>query len=219
MRLQPEALTMGNTRYARDQFTYLGYSVAVGDLNGDGISDDIAVGQPRATENITGKVIFNVTCLSLLQFYEVSKFQVMLFTGKLARLGNITGQQFGAYFGYCVVITDLNNDGMDDVVVGAPLYTNYANMEGKYETGRVHVFYQSFHDSFQLSDVLDGGEVSKARFGLAVSALGDINLDGINDLAVGAPYDGPTGKGAVYIYHGSSKGIQTKASQVYLSWV
>ena len=139
-----------------------------------------------------------------------------MFTSNLTSISNITGQQLGAYFGYCVAITDVNGDGLQDVIVGAPLYTNYANTEGKYETGRVHIYYQSarLRNSFRRSDVLDGGEVSKSRFGLAVSALGDINLDGFNDVAVGAPYDGPSEKGAVYVFHGSNKGIRTKASQV-----
>jgi len=34
------------------------------------------------------------------------------------------------------------------------------------------------------------------------------------DLAVGAPYDGPKGKGAVYIFQGSFEGIRSKESQV-----
>lgn len=34
------------------------------------------------------------------------------------------------------------------------------------------------------------------------------------DFAVGAPYDGPHGKGAVYIYHGSNAGVRKKYSQV-----
>jgi len=34
------------------------------------------------------------------------------------------------------------------------------------------------------------------------------------DLVVGSPYDGPSGRGAVYIYHGSPEGIRTTPSQV-----
>ena len=56
------------------------------------------------------------------------------------------------------------------------------------------------------------GKNHKARFGLSVACIGNLNLDGksqqvpkgIEDMAVGAPYDGPDHKGAVYIYLGSS---------------
>lgn len=47
-----------------------------------------------------------------------------------------------------------------------------------------------------------------------MAALGDINLDGYGDFAVGAPYDGPNGRGAVYIFYGSPEGPLKKASQV-----
>lgn len=49
---------------------------------------------------------------------------------------------------------------------------------------------------------------------MSLTTLGDINLDGYGDFAVGAPYDGPSGRGAVYIYHGSKNGPLPKASQV-----
>lgn len=55
---------------------------------------------------------------------------------------------------------------------------------------------------------------SRGRFGLSLTSLGDMNLDGFGDFAVGAPYDGPNNKGAVYIYHGSKEGPLAKHSQV-----
>lgn len=47
-----------------------------------------------------------------------------------------------------------------------------------------------------------------------MTSLGDINLDGFGDFAVGAPYDGPNGRGAVYVYHGSKRGPLVKPSQI-----
>lgn len=66
---------------------------------------------------------------------------------------------------------------------------------------------------FKELDTRDG-VLSRARFGLALASLNDINLDGYGDFAVGAPYDGPNGRGAVYIFHGSASGPLAKASQV-----
>jgi hypothetical protein len=49
------------------------------------------------------------------------------------------------------------------------------------------------------------------RFGFAMTNLGDLNSDGYEDIAVGAPYEG---KGAVYIYLGSAQGLIPEPSQV-----
>lgn len=58
------------------------------------------------------------------------------------------------------------------------------------------------------------GTNSRGRFGLALTSLGDVNLDGYGDIAVGAPYDGPNGRGVVYIYHGSKAGLLKEPSQI-----
>lgn len=49
---------------------------------------------------------------------------------------------------------------------------------------------------------------------MALTTLNDIDLDGYGDFAVGAPYDGPNGRGAVYIYYGSPNGPLAKDSHV-----
>jgi len=76
-------------------------------------------------------------------------FQVVLYNANLTNLNNMTGDQIGAYFGYSVASCDLNGDQLDDVIVGAPMWTNYEIM-GKYETGRVYVVYQDGNVSLAL---------------------------------------------------------------------
>lgn len=68
-------------------------------------------------------------------------------------------------------------------------------------------------NKFRETTTRDGVN-SRGRFGLSLTSLGDINIDGFGDFAVGAPYDGPHGRGAVYIYHGSPDGPLEKYSQV-----
>ena len=50
--------------------------------------------------------------------------------------------QVGAYFGHSVAVCDVNGDGYEDAVIGAPLHTNY-DVPGSYETGRIYIVYQN----------------------------------------------------------------------------
>ena len=47
------------------------------------------------------------------------------------------------------------------------------------------------------------GLASGSRFGSAIANLGDLQKDGFDDFAVGAPYDGADHGGAIYIYRGT----------------
>lgn len=61
---------------------------------------------------------------------------------------------------------------------------------------------------------LEGPEgIENARFGSAIAALSDINMDGFNDVIVGSPLENQN-SGAVYIYNGHENTIRTKYSQV-----
>ena len=50
--------------------------------------------------------------------------------------------QFGSYFGYSVEVQDLDKNGYDDIIVGAPFFSNFGT-DNMYETGRVYIFYQN----------------------------------------------------------------------------
>lgn len=55
------------------------------------------------------------------------------------------------------------------------------------------------------------GEATGSSFGAVVASAGDVNGDGFDDLAVGAPgFNGSTGK--VYVFHGSASGVTSTAA-------
>ena len=74
-------------------------------------------------------------------------FQVLLYTWNLTNNLNRSGDQLGCYYGYALCVSDLDGDGRDDLVVGAPLFTNFTKNKEHYETGRIYVYYQGLHVS------------------------------------------------------------------------
>lgn len=52
-----------------------------------------------------------------------------------------------------------------------------------------------------------------ARFGTSIAPVTDLNLDGFNDIVIGAPLEDDH-RGAVYIYHGNGNSIRQDYAQV-----
>jgi Ca2+-binding RTX toxin-like protein len=111
-------------------------------------------------------------------------------------------------------IGDFNGDGFDDIAVAAP----YSNALGRTDAGRVYVIYgkaSGIPSSRNLSSIagslgfrIDGANADDLT-GLVVSAAGDINGDGLDDLLIGAPYadvSGKTDSGATYVIYGRTSG-------------
>ncbi|XP_041659275.1 integrin alpha-6-like [Cheilinus undulatus] len=119
----------------------------------------------------------------------------------------LEGEGLSSSFGYDLTVLDLNGDGWEDIVVGAPQYFEKNGAIG----GAVYVYVNKNGKWNKIVPTrIDGPKDS--MFGLAVANLGDINLDGYQDFAVGAPYKD---NGKVFIYHGSATGLKsTEASQV-----
>uniref|UniRef100_A0A8C2M810 Integrin alpha-V n=1 Tax=Cricetulus griseus TaxID=10029 RepID=A0A8C2M810_CRIGR len=181
------------TRAAQAIFddSYLGYSVAVGDFNGDGIEDFVS-GVPRAARTLG---------------------MVYIYDGKnMSSLHNFTGEQMAAYFGFSVAATDINGDDYADVFIGAPLFMDRGSDGKLQEVGQVSVSLQRALGDFQTTK-LNGFEVF-ARFGSAIAPLGDLDQDGFNDIAIAAPYGGEDQKGLVYIFNGRSTGLNSVPSQI-----
>uniref|UniRef100_A0A8C4QDQ6 Uncharacterized protein n=1 Tax=Eptatretus burgeri TaxID=7764 RepID=A0A8C4QDQ6_EPTBU len=125
--------------------------------------------------------------------------------GSLKKYQEILGTQLGAYFGAVLCLMDLNSDGMDDLLVGAPQYTEIR------DEGRVYV-YISNAGKMQETTQLAGSHAYNAHFGTAIESLGDINDDGFQDVAIGAPQEDDF-HGVVYIYQGDDGGIVPHYSQ------
>ncbi|KAG9486057.1 hypothetical protein GDO78_008897, partial [Eleutherodactylus coqui] len=127
----------------------------------------------------------------------------------------LTGEQLGSYFGHQLCSVDVNNDDITDLfLVGAPFY----HIKG--EEGRVYLYKLNDHEgTFTLILKLQQPYYSFARFGYSIAQIGDINQDGFQDIAIGAPLEGhfedPNSFGSVYIYNSIKDGIQKIPSQFF----
>ncbi|XP_030629730.1 integrin alpha-3b [Chanos chanos] len=169
------------------RYSYMGYSVYEDKMILSRDEYTVVTGSPR--DKAKGSV-------TLAQKQDKKLFTIL----------TIYGEQVGSYFGCSIAVTDLNNDDWKDLIVGAPFYFDRHKDEG----GAVYIFMNE-NGSFQknASIVLKGSGGS--AFGFAVAAIGDVNQDGFQDFAVGAPFSDP---GKVFIWMGSKEGIIGNASQV-----
>ncbi|XP_058536194.1 integrin alpha-2 [Ochotona princeps] len=178
----------------RNHSSYLGYSVAA---ISTGQSIHFVSGAPRA--NYTGQIVL----------YSVNE------NGNVTVIQTHRGDQIGSYFGSVLCSVDVDKDTTTDVLlVGAPMYMN----DLKKEEGRVYLFTikKGVLDQHQFLEGPEGTE--NARFGSAIAALTDVNMDGLNDVIVGSPLENHN-SGAVYIYNGRrapQSTIHTKYSQKIL---
>jgi hypothetical protein len=115
-------------------------------------------------------------------------------------------------FGYAVAgIGDVNDDGYDDVAVGAPF-----NDTTGAEAGAVLIYY----GGSRMNDGVDlalGGEIAGDNFGWSISRGVDLNGDDIDDFVVGAPYANAPSQdnGAAYLFLGSSGSVSNQPAQTF----
>ncbi|KAI6056607.1 integrin alpha-4 [Marmota monax] len=168
--------------------SYLGYSVGAGHFRSQHTTE--VVGGAPQHEQIGKAYIFSIDAKELNILHEMK------------------GKKLGSYFGASVCAVDLNADGFSDLLVGAPMQSAIR------EEGRVFVYLNSGLGAImnEMETVLIGSDKYAARFGESIVNLGDIDNDGFEDVAIGAPQEDDL-RGAIYIYNGRVDGISASFSQ------
>lgn len=113
--------------------------------------------------------------------------------------GDDAGETFGIR---AMAAGDLNGDGYDDVVVGAPGWQRHH--------GRAVVYYGSAKGLGANPGWTAKGGALNDNFGDRVGQAGDVNGDGYDDLFVASPGHGK-GLGQVLVYLGSKQGLRASA--------
>ncbi len=187
--------TLSSGNHSNAQF---GFSVAAGDVNGDGISD-VMVGAPFHSNSVEGRL-----------------GRVFVYFGSPGIHSNTPPDQVltaetviggSHWFGYSVsTASDVNRDGYTDVLVGAPRYSRTAT-----DQGAAYLFYGSPTGLHSNTAVRLEGFGLNAQFGFSVAGTADVDGDSFSDVLVGAPFASGSEltleNGYAALYRGSAGGL------------
>jgi hypothetical protein len=203
----------GNFNVNLDEGDQFGFAIAnIGDLEADGVID-LAVGAPLDDDNGVDRGA--VWILFMDSDGKVDTYQKISddagdFTGELD-----DDDQFGRAI---APLGDLNNDGFRDIAVAAPL-----DDDGGINRGAVWILFLNGDGTVQSAQKIsdddggfDGDLDDNDEFGYALANIGDLNKDGVTDLAVGVPRDddGGTDRGAVWILFMNSDGTVESSQKI-----
>jgi hypothetical protein len=192
-----------------------------GDINNDGY-DDIIIGAPANIDVLSSSVI-------------ASTGQAFIYLGSASGLATTpaitlqSSSSINSLFGFSVSSAgDINNDGYDDVIIGAPgdeVTLNFGIPFGSITNniGKAYIYYGNATPAsipssvvsinFKTTDFLAAsfGLTINPLYGYSVSGAGDVNNDGFDDVIVGSPVYTDLGTltlaGRATIYLGSAAGL------------
>ncbi|MCB9761108.1 MAG: FG-GAP repeat protein [Alphaproteobacteria bacterium] len=169
---------------------------SAGDLDGDGY-DDLLVGAPY---NDIGATDAGATHVVLGPTYGQSYLSQSDFV--------IRGDEEDMYLGSALAnVHDVNGDGFDDLLIGAPGYDVPKSSGSNDKAGAVYLFYGPLTADLTTSD-RDASWTGRQPYdyaGAALSPAGDVNADGYADFLVGArgTDTGGSDAGAAYLLLGA----------------
>jgi Ca2+-binding RTX toxin-like protein len=187
---------------------------SAGDVNGDGF-DDLIIGAGGADpggDNSAGE--------SYVVFGKSGGFTSAIDLDMLDGTNGfrLDGIDAGDSAGQVSSAGDVNGDGFDDLIIGAPFTSPDNAIQPEESFGESYVVFgksAGFASVIDL-DMLDGtngfridGSSLYDRFGISVSSAGDVNGDGFDDLIIGGPSEeyGFFRTGASYVMFGKSVGF------------
>jgi FG-GAP repeat len=195
---EQENLDLG-TNDAGDGF---GEALAVGDFNNDGF-DDLIVGIPGESPGNDPRA----GAIAILNGSSNGLVASRIEEQESLDLGTNDPEDS---FGEALAVGDFNNDGFDDLIVGAPGESPGEDPQ----SGTISVLTGSSNGLvasrvFEQENLDLGTNDFNDAFGEAL-AVGDFNNDGFDDLIVGIPGESPGGdpqSGAIAVLNGSSSGL------------
>src|SRR5438093_12312170 len=150
------------------------------------------------------KPILALICLTLIAALPEPSLQAQ--TNPPADI-TITGEGADDDFGWQVAPAgDVNGDGVQDLIVGAPSNDAVAGF-----AGRAYIFYGPFTGNINAADAnaIISAEAFGDNLGFSVASAGDVNNDGFDDIIVGARSNDKRGiqAGRVYLFYGPISGL------------